>query len=195
MHRSLTKDTWSIRTLHLIPVNTYSWNSLIRTIILAPRVSILESFHCNTLFLPLTCPAPTGTKCVFGRCCPYPDRMGFHTLHVVSIMREGKSVSLRLLPSCEERTRYHVIMAIHVLRQHSKGKNCEYHISSIRHWLIFFSTVHFCAATIRGQHLFLWKAHRHQRQLDKIRTRDSLVVCTASQSCCQPWKLTHSRAK
>ena len=54
-----------------------------------------------------------------------------------------------------------------------------------------FSAVCFCAVTIRGWRLFLWKARRHQRQLYKVRMSETVtlsVVCTASQSWCQPWK-------
>ena len=35
---------------------------------------------------------------------------------------------------------------------------------------------HFSAATIRGRHLFQWKAHRHQWQLDKVRTSDTAMT-------------------
>ena len=34
----------------------------------------------------------------------------------------------------------------------------------------------FCAATTRGWCFFLWKAHRHQQRLDKVRTSDTVTV-------------------
>ena len=46
---------------------------------------------------------------------------------------------------------------------------------------IFF-TAWFCAATIRGQRLFLWKAQRHQRQLDKVCTSETVTVINAVSS-------------
>ena len=87
---------------------------------LCMHVSLCQVWKWH-LFLSLTCPAPTGTKCVFGRCCPYPDRMGFHTLHVVSIMREGKPVSMVTIESYQAEEKGHDIM-LHVFWQHSKGK-------------------------------------------------------------------------
>ena len=48
---SETRTTWIIRTLDWVPtLHKLSWNkdtSLIRTIILVPRVSLLERFHCT----------------------------------------------------------------------------------------------------------------------------------------------------
>ena len=38
-----------------------------------------------------------------------------------------------------------------------------------------FIAAHFCAATIRGRHLFLWEAHRHQRWLDKVCTSETVA--------------------
>ena len=40
---------------------------------------------------------------------------------------------------------------------------------------IFFAA-HYCAATIRGQCLFIQKTHRHQRQLDKVHTSDTVMT-------------------
>ena len=50
-------------------------------------------------------------------------------------------------------------------------------------------------ATIWGWHLFFWKGHRYQLQLDKVHTyewdsgicKTLSVVHVASQSCCHPW--------
>ena len=39
-----------------------------------------------------------------------------------------------------------------------------------------FLAAHFCATTIQGGHLFLWKTRRHQRWLDKVRTSDTVTT-------------------
>ena len=43
-----------------------------------------------------------------------------------------------------------------------------------------FFTACFCADTIQGQHLFLWKAHRHQQWLNKARTSNTVTTIMAS---------------
>ena len=48
---------------------------------------------------------------------------------------------------------------------------------------IFF-TAWFCAATTQGQCLFLWKAQRHQRQLDKVCTSETVTVINTVNSTC-----------
>ena len=57
-----------------------------------------------------------------------------------------------------------------------------YCISSIRHCGYYLFRCLFCAATIRGQRLFLWKALRHQRQLDKV----TVTVARRCQKYAQP---------
>ena len=70
----------------------------------------------------------------------------------------------------------------------SSVQSYHYHISSIRHhdYTVFFFTSCFCTTTIRGQHLLLWKARRHQWRLYDCLMLS--VVHAASQSCCQSWK-------
>ena len=77
---------------------------------------------------------------------------------------------------------------------------CVYHISSIRRHGYYFFRFSFCAATIRGRHLFLWKAWRHQLWLDKVGTSETMTVARhcqqyaqlLSQSCCQPVGMTRT---
>ena len=63
----------------------------------------------------------------------------------------------------------------------------RYHISSIRrrdYYLFhcsFLCGYYLRVATIQGQHLFLWKARRHQRQLDKIHTSETVMVARRCQ--------------
>ena len=53
--------------------------------------------------------------------------------------------------------------------------------------LLFFSAVCFCVVTIQGQRLFLWKARRYQRRLDKTVTitRHSLSVLLSAMEMTQ----------
>ena len=54
-------------------------------------------------------------------------------------------------------------------------------ISSIRHRGTIFFAARFCAATILEWYFFLWKAHRHQWQLDRVCASDTLTTV----GCCQ----------
>ena len=51
-----------------------------------------------------------------------------------------------------------------------------YHISLIRRCGYYFFCCTLGAATIRGRRLFLWKARRHQQQLDKVRTSNTVTI-------------------
>ena len=54
--------------------------------------------------------------------------------------------------------------------------NNRCHISSIRRHGYYLFHCLFCAATIWGQRLFLWKAWRHQLWLDKVGTSETMTV-------------------
>ena len=64
--------------------------------------------------------------------------------------------------------------------------------------LLFISLLVLCgyhsrAATIRGRCLFLWKAGRHQRQLDKVRKSATVMVARHCQEYAQPLSPAVSR--
>ena len=60
---------------------------------------------------------------------------------------------------------------------YSKSLYClyNYRIFLIRCCWYYSFAARFCAATIRGWHLFLWKTQRHQQRLDKVRTSDTVT--------------------
>ena len=51
-----------------------------------------------------------------------------------------------------------------------------YRISSIRRHGYYLYHCSFCAATIQGRRLFLWKAWRHQRRLDTVQMSEMVTV-------------------
>ena len=51
----------------------------------------------------------------------------------------------------------------------------------------------FCATTIRGRCLFLWKAWRHQLRLDKVGTSETVTVARRCQKYAQPLSPAVSR--
>ena len=58
-----------------------------------------------------------------------------------------------------------------------------------RAWLQFFSLFVFVRVLFEGGvYIFNWKAHKHKRQLDGVRTGGTVKIArrAASQSCCQP---------
>ena len=57
---------------------------------------------------------------------------------------------------------------------------CIYRISWIRRCGYYLFHCLFCAATIRGRRLFLWKARRHQRRLGKETAAHEHVYCQLS---------------
>ena len=50
------------------------------------------------------------------------------------------------------------------------------------HMATIFFTAHFCADTIRGQCLFLWKACRHPLWLSKVHTSDTVMIVSSLSS-------------
>ena len=62
----------------------------------------------------------------------------------------------------------------------------NYRIFLIRHRGYYSFTARFCAAIIRGWHLFLWKTQRHQQRLDKVHTGDTVTTVRHCQQYAQP---------
>ena len=64
--------------------------------------------------------------------------------------------------------------------------------TSIRRRGYYFSLLVFVRLLFEGGvYIFTdWKARGHKRQLDRVRTSETVKIarCAASQSCCQPWK-------
>ena len=71
---------------------------------------------------------------------------------------------------------------------------CKYHISSTRHRGYYLFHLWFCLATIRGQRLFLWKAHRHLQQLNKVHMGNTVTTVSHCWNC-SPIKVAHRTKK
>ena len=134
-------------------------------------------FHklCGAKFCPLWLQAEftTAHASVLLRCCPMAEtpHSFFNTSHVATWVcspiqhteASFKQSSLQLLQKdfCQ------------VL---SHGRTPTYYnISIIRHGYCLFHCM-FCAATIRGWRLLLWKARRHQLWLDKVGMSETVMV-------------------
>ena len=57
----------------------------------------------------------------------------------------------------------------------------QYLISSTRRRGFYLLRCSFCEATIRGRRLLIWKAWRHRRRLDRVRTSETVTVARRCQ--------------